>query len=213
MLVDDHEVVRIGLRTLLSHHPDFEIVAEAGTADEAIVLSTHAGPDVVLMDVRLPGRSGIEACAEIVRRCSQCRVIMLTSFADDALLFEAIAAGAAGYVLKQVGSDNLIKSIEAVGRGESLLDPSLTTRVFDRVRQSVARERQDAFAQLTEHELKILALLTEGKSNKEIGRMIGLGEKTVRNYVSNILAKLSLASRAEAAAYAVRHRIEDLLGR
>lgn len=212
LLVDDHEVVRIGLRTLLDHRPGLEVVGEAGSAAEAIDLASRLRPDIVLMDIRLPGGSGVEACAEVVRQSPSSRVIMLTSYAEDDLLFEAIAAGAAGYVLKQVGSDRLIQTIEAVGRGESLLDPTLTARVFAKIRQSVERDHRDAFASLTEQEIKILALLTKGKSNREIGEILCLGVKTVRNYVSNLLSKLQLASRAEAAAYAVRHHVEDLTG-
>ncbi len=211
ILVDDHEVVRIGLRALLSHYPDFEVVGEAGNASDAVELAIRLRPDLVLMDIRLPGRSGIDACGEIVRGCPDVRVVMLTSYAEDEMLFDAIAAGAAGYVLKQVGSESLVQAIEAAGRGEPLLDPSLTARLFARVRQSVERERRDALATLTDQEIRILAHLTRGSTNREIGQALCLSEKTVRNYVSDILAKLGLASRAEAAAYAVRHHIDDLL--
>ena len=211
LLVDDHEVVRIGLRTLLSRHAGFVVVGEAGSAAEAVAAVRSLAPDIVLMDVRLPGGSGIDACREVVATCPNCKVIMLTSYGEDDLLFEAIAAGASGYVLKQVGSEALVSAIEAVARGESPLDPSLTGRLFAKVRHSVQRDRRDAFAGLTPHEMKILAQLTTGKSNKEIGSALNLGEKTVRNYVSSILSKLSLSSRAEAAAYAVTHHVEDLL--
>lgn len=211
VLVDDHEVVRIGLRTLLSRHPGIEVVGEAANAADAVEVTRQLRPDIVLMDIRLPGRSGIDACREVVAICPDCRVIMLTSYAEDELLFEAIAAGATGYVLKQVGGDTLIKAIEAVARGESQLDPSLTGRLFAKVRTSVQRDRRDAFAGLTQHELQILVQLTTGKSNKEIAVALGLGEKTVRNYVSSILGKLGLSSRAEAAAYAVTHHIREVL--
>ncbi len=211
LLVDDHEVVRVGLKTLLGHQQDLKVIGEAASAEEAVNLARQLAPDVVVMDVRLPGGSGIEACREIARQCSSTRVIMLTSYAEDELIFEAIAAGAAGYLLKQVGSDNLITTIRAVAHGESLLDPALTARVFARIRESVERSHRDAFAGLTEHEIRILALLTRGRSNKEMGQALNLGEKTVRNYVSNILSKLKLASRAEAAAYAVKYRVEDVL--
>ncbi len=210
LLVDDHEVVRIGLKTMLSRQQDLRVIGEAANAEDAVSLARQLEPDVVVMDVRLPGGSGIEACREIGRHCPSTRVIMLTSYAEDELIFEAIAAGAAGYVLKQVGSDNLIDTIRAVGRGESLLDPALTARVFARIRLSVERDRRDAFAGLNDQEIRILALLTRGKSNREMGQTLSLGEKTVRNYVSNILSKLKLASRAEAAAYAVKHRVEDV---
>jgi len=211
LLVDDHEVVRIGLRTLLSRHPDFEVVGEASSGSEAVADCRRLMPNIVLMDIRLPGGSGIEACRQVLQVCPGCKVIMLTSYGEDELLFEAIAAGASGYVLKQVGSEALIASIEAVARGESPLDPSLTGRLFARVRDSVQRDRQNAFAGLTPHEMKVLSQLTTGKSNKEIGNALGLGEKTVRNYVSSILSKLGLSSRAEAAAFAVAHRIGDLV--
>jgi len=211
LLVDDHEVVRIGLRTLLSRHPDFEVVGEASSGSEAVADCRRLMPNIVLMDIRLPGGSGIEACRQVLQVCPGCKVIMLTSYGEDELLFEAIAAGASGYVLKQIGSEALIASIEAVARGESPLDPSLTGRLFARVRDSVQRDRQNAFVGLTPHEMKVLSQLTTGKSNKEIGNALGLGEKTVRNYVSSILSKLGLSSRAEAAAFAVAHHIGDLV--
>ncbi len=213
LLVDDHEVVRLGLKTLLSNHPDFEVVAEAATADEAVAQTLRYRPDVVVMDIRLPGRNGIEATREIKAKAPQTKVIMLTSYAEDDLLFDAIAAGASGYVLKQIGSDELVKALETVGRGEALLDPAITQRVFERVRESTRQAARHAFADLTHQEMRILALIAEGKSNREIAEAIFLSEKTVRNYVSSILNKLNLSSRAEAAAYAVRHHLQDFLPR
>jgi two-component system, NarL family, response regulator DevR len=210
MLVDDHELVRLGLRTLLSRYPQFEVVAEAAEANDAVLKAFHYKPDIVVMDIRLSGKSGIEATREILSR-QETKVIMLTSYAEDELLFEAISAGASGYVLKRIGSDELVRALETVGRGESLLDPAVTQRVFQRMRES-ARQAEDAsFATLTDQELRVLALLTEGKTNKEIAGEIFLSERTVRNYVSSILDKLALSSRAEAAAYAVRHHIEEHL--
>ncbi len=211
LIVDDHEVVRLGLRALLSRQPTFTVVGEAGSAAEAVEKAVALRPDVVVMDIRLPGRSGIEACREVVARLPETQVIMLTSFAEDNLLFEAIRAGAAGYVLKQIGSDALVRAIEAVGRGESLLDPSLVRRVFDKLREVGRREEEAAFALLSEQELRVLALVAEGRTNRQIGEALFLSEKTVRNYVSSILAKLNLDSRAHAAAYAVAHRIKDYL--
>ena len=208
LLVDDHEVVRVGLRALLSRHPDFDVVGEAATAAEAVERALALRPDVVVMDIRLPGKSGIDACREIVRQAPEVQVIMLTSYAEDDLVFEAIEAGAAGYVLKQIGSEALVQSLERVGRGESLLDPALTKRVFARLREAVRKERGEAFRDLTEQELKILALIAEGKTNKEIASALYLSEKTVRNYVSSILGKLGLQSRAQAAAYAVEHGLK-----
>lgn len=209
LLVDDHEVVRVGLRALIARQPGMEVVGEAGTVREAVSLAGRLAPDVVVLDVRLPGSSGLEACQQIKVHWPETRVIILTSFPDDEVLFDAIAAGADGYVLKQIGSDDLIRALERVGRGENLLDPSVTDRVFAKVREAQRREQANAFASLTKREMRILAWITEGWTNKEIGKSLFLSEKTVRNYVSAILSKLDLTSRAQAAAYAARHRIED----
>jgi two-component system response regulator DevR len=211
IIVDDHEVVRLGLRTLLDRHPDFTVIDEAGTAREAIQKTLHHTPDVVVMDVRLQGGSGIEACREIMVQEPDTKVIILTSYAEDELLFDAISAGAAGYVLKQIGGDELVRSIEAVGRGEALLDPSLVQKVFARVREAVRKEEAAAFTDLTDQELRVLAQVAEGKTNREIAKALYLGEGTVRNYVSSILSKLNLTNRAEAAAYAVEHSLKDYL--
>jgi DNA-binding NarL/FixJ family response regulator len=202
--VDDHEVVRLGLRSLLSRYSQFEVVAEAGTADEALEKTGRFRPDVVVMDIRMPGKSGIDATREITNQHPDTKVIVLTSYAEDELLFEAIAAGASGYVLKQIGSNELVRALETIGRGDSLLDPAVTRKVFQRMRESVRRAEDEFFATLSEQELRI-------KTNREIAEVIYLSEKTVRNYVSSILSKLHLSSRAEAAAYAVRHRIQDHL--
>lgn len=211
ILVDDHEVVRLGLRTLLMRHPDFQVVDEASSANEAIEKTLRLQPDIVVMDIRLPGISGIEACRQIVAQQPTTKVIMLTSFAEDEMLFDAIAAGAAGYVLKQIGSDELVRALQIVGRGESLIDPALTQKVLARVRESARRTEQSVFSKLNEQEIKILALIAEGKTNREIAAQVFLSEKTVRNYVSAILAKLNLVSRAQAAAFATQHRIRDYM--
>lgn len=211
VIVDDHEVVRLGLRTLLDRHPDFTVVDEAATAKEAIAKALQHRPDVVVMDVRLPGGSGIEACHEITTLVPETKVIILTSFAEDEMLFDAIAAGAAGDVLKQIGGDDLVRAIEAVGRGEALLDPTLTQRVFQRVRDAARKDEAAAFTELTDQELRVLAQVAEGKTNREIAQALFLGEGTVRNYVSSILSKLHLTNRAEAAAYAVEHSLKDYL--
>ncbi len=211
LIVDDHEVVRLGLRALLERHPGFTVVDEAGTAREALQKALLHHPDVVVMDIRLPGRSGIEACQDIMEKLPDTKVIMLTSYAEDELLFDAISAGACGYVLKQIGSDDLIRAIETVGRGEALLDPAVTQRVFERVREAARQESATAFASLTEQELKVLAQVSEGKTNREIAEALYLGEGTVRNYVSSILSKLGLTNRAEAAAYAVQHNLKEYL--
>jgi len=211
LIVDDHEVVRLGLSTLLDRHPDFTVVGEAATAKEAVQKTLLLGPDVVVMDIRLPGGSGIDACRKIVEQKSDAKVIMLTSYAEDEMLFDAISAGACGYVLKQIGSDELIQAVEAVGKGEALLDPSLTQRVFARVREATRKEQEESFADLTDQEMRVLSHVSEGKTNREIGAAMFLGEGTVRNYVSSILRKLDLTNRAEAAAYAVEHSLKNFL--
>lgn len=211
LLVDDHEVVRLGLRKLLERHPNFQVIAEAGNASEALDQVTRRKPDVVVMDIRLPGKSGIEATREITQKFPETKVIVLTSYAEEELLFDAINAGASGYVLKQIGSGELITALEKIGRGESLIDPSLTQKVFQRVREASRKAEDEAFAELSDQELKILALVAEGKTNKEIAEAVFLSEKTVRNYVSSILSKLHLSTRSEAAAYAVTHRVRDHL--
>lgn len=212
LLVDDHEVVRHGLKSLLEAHADYEVVDDVGTATEALQAAVSHEPDVVLMDIRLPGSSGIEATESITEKLPDTKVIMLTSYAEDEMLFAAIRAGAVGYVLKQVGTDDLISAIQAAVEGGATLDPALTQRLFSEIRESIRDKKASAFADLTEQELKVLAHVARGKTNREIANELFLGEGTVRNYVSNILAKLGLANRAEAAAYAVRHNLSDLLG-
>lgn len=187
------------------------MVDEAATGQEAVRKALMHRPDLVIMDVRLSGMSGIEACREIVQAAPNIKVIMLTSYGDDDTLFESIAAGASGYVLKQIGSDELIRSIENVGKGESSLDPTTTSRVFARMREMARRREESAFSQLTEQELRVLAHLAEGRTNREIADILVLGEGTVRNYVSAIFAKLHVNNRAEAAAYAAAHNIRDYL--
>jgi DNA-binding NarL/FixJ family response regulator len=211
LLVDDHEVVRLGLKALLERHPNFNVVAEASTAREAIEHVKTYSPDVVVMDIRLPGGSGIEACQEITTNHPDTRVIMLTSYAEDEMLFSAIRAGAAGYVLKQIGAEDLVRAIEAVSRGEALLDPAVTQRVFQEVRKAAREEESSAFSALTQQEKHVLNLVSEGRTNREIAKALYLGEGTVRNYVSSILSKLGVSNRAEAAAYSVEHNLKDHL--
>jgi DNA-binding NarL/FixJ family response regulator len=211
LLVDDHEVVRLGLKSLLNRHTRFQVVAEAATGDEAVAKVEQYQPDVVVMDVRLPGGSGIEACGTITEKFPETKVIMLTSYAEDEMLFSAIRAGASGYVLKQVGSDELIDAIEAIGRGEALLDPAVTQRVFKEVRKAAREEEASAFSDLTDQEKHVLIHVSEGKTNREIAKTLYLGEGTVRNYVSSILSKLDVSNRAEAAAYAVKHNLRNHL--
>ncbi len=212
MIVDDHEVVRIGLKSLLQRVPDFEVVAEAGSADETLekikrLEAEGTLPDVIVMDVRMPGGTGIEACRAIRSKHPHIKVIMLTSYTDDEAIFASVMAGASGYVLKQVGSEDLIRGIRTVHAGGSLLDPSTTQRVLERMRQRDTLDEE--IEPLTEQEKRLLRLIAEGKTNKEIAQIVYLSEKTVRNYVSNILSKLGLANRAEAAAFAVRHGLAD----
>jgi two-component system response regulator DevR len=211
LLVDDHEVVRVGVRALIERQPGMEVVGEAATVREAVSQAEQLAPDVVVLDIRLPGGNGLEACRQIKALRPDTRIIVLTSYPDDKVLFDAITSGADGYVLKQIGSDDLIRALERVGCGESLLDPSVTDRVFAKMREVRRQERAHAFADLSAQEMQILARVAEGETNREIGAALQLSEKTVRNYVSIILSKLSLSSRAQAAAYAARHRIEDYL--
>jgi DNA-binding NarL/FixJ family response regulator len=208
MLVDDHEIVRQGIRSLLETAADLAVVAEAGTAREAIQQAILTRPDVIVMDVRLADGSGIEATREIRARLPETRVLMLTSFADDEALFASIMAGASGYVLKQVRSGELIRSIRTVGAGESLLDAAVTDRVLDRLRRGKHLLKDERLARLSGQEERILQLVANGLTNRQIGDELHLAEKTVKNYVSSILSKLEVARRAEAAAYLVRHTAE-----
>ncbi len=211
MIVDDHEVVRLGLKSLLDQYPQYEVISEAKNAKEAIAQVETYQPDIVLMDIRLPGKSGIEACEEIKQNFPDVKVIMLTSYAEDEMLFSAIKAGASGYILKQIDSAGLAKSIEAVARGEASLDPAVTQRVFQEVRRAVKNEEAASFTELSQQEKMVLKLVSEGKTNREIAQSLYLGEGTVRNYVSSILSKLSVSNRAEAAAYAVAHNLKEYL--
>jgi DNA-binding NarL/FixJ family response regulator len=211
LLVDDHEVVRLGLKALLSPHPQFQVVAEAADAQEATAMALEHRPDVVVMDVRLPGKSGIDATREILARLPDTKVIMLTSYTDDEVIFDAIAAGAAGYVLKQTGGDDLVRALVTVGLGESMLDPAVTQRVFQHMRAATRQAEDERFLSLSHQELFILGYVADGLTNREIAGRMFLSEKTVRNYVSIILGKLKLSSRSEAAAYAIRHHIENHL--
>lgn len=211
LLVDDHEVVRLGMKALLERHQEFIVIGEASSEEEAIKQALELEPDIVLMDIRLSGGSGIEACQQIKEQRPDIKVLMLTSFAEDELLFSAIRAGATGYLLKQVNSNDLVRAIEAASRGESMLDPSLTQRVFVEVRRSIKKEEAVAFTDLTGQEKQVLSLIAGGKTNREIAADLFLSEGTVRNYVSSILSKLNVSNRAEAAAYAIQHHLEDHL--
>jgi two-component system response regulator DevR len=206
MVVDDHEVVRQGLVAMLDRRPNFQVVAEAGTVAEAMETARRFKPDLVVMDVRLPDGSGIEACRDIRAEMPETRVVMLTSYPDEEAVFSAIVAGASGYLLKQVRARDLVAGLEAVGRGESLLDPAVTEKVLERVRRIASGGVSDDLAQLTSQERRILLLVAEGKTNKEIAAEVFLSDKTVKNYVSSILSKLNLQRRAQAAAYMAKHQ-------
>jgi two-component system, NarL family, response regulator DevR len=208
MLVDDHEVVRLGLRALLSMYPVFEIVGEATNADQAISMALQKQPNIILMDIRMPGKSGIDACREIKNFLSSTNLIMLTSFDDEDEVYESILAGASGYVLKEIDSQHLIQTIETVAAGKSALDPSITDKVLKNIRKNAAEK--EGLSQLTSQEKQILSLIAKGRTNREIGVTMILSEKTIRNYVSLILEKLNLHNRTEAAAYALQHHPEKL---
>jgi DNA-binding NarL/FixJ family response regulator len=204
MLVDDHEVVREGLRALLDRREGMHVVGEAGSVSEAIKVAAREKPDVVVMDVRLPDGTGVEACREIRAERPETRMIMLTSYADEEAVMASILAGASAYLLKQTRGQQLAEAVEAVARGESLLDPQVTMRVLDQVRNLAAGAGTDKRSRLNENEFKILRLIAEGKTNKEIAAEVYLSDKTVKNYVSAILSKLNLRRRSEAAAYVAR---------
>src|SRR6187431_3538381 len=192
---------------MLARRPNFQVVAEAGTAADSIDLARKFKPDLVVMDVRLPDGSGIEACREIRAEMPTTKVVMLTSYPDEEAVFSAIVAGASGYLLKQVRARDLVAALESVGRGESLLDPAVTEKVLERMRRIANSDQPDELGALTQQERKILALVAEGKTNKEIAAEVFLSDKTVKNYVSSILAKLNLERRAQAAAFVAKHRI------
>jgi two-component system, NarL family, response regulator DevR len=202
-LLDDHELVRRGLRDLIEAEDDLEVVGEAGTAEEALRRVPATRPDVAVLDVRLPDGDGVEVCRELRSADPDLHCLMLTSFSDDEALFNAIMAGASGYVLKQVKGNDLVDAIRRVAAGQSLLDPTVTARVLDRLREGPAEE-DELVGSLTAQERKLLDLLAEGLTNRQIAERMYLAEKTVKNYVSNLLAKLGMGRRTEAAVYAAR---------
>ena len=211
LVVDDHEIVRQGLVALLSRRDTFEVVAEAGSVAEAVAEARRFEPDLVIMDVRLPDGSGIEACRDIRAERPETRVVMLTSYPDEEAVLSAIIAGASGYLLKQVRGRDLVAALESVGRGDSLLDPAVTEKVLQRVRSAAGGEN-DELAELTSQERKILLLVAEGMTNKEIANDVFLSDKTVKNYVSSILSKLNLQRRTQAAAFVAKHRLGERSG-
>lgn len=203
-LVDDHEVVRRGLNELFEPQADLEVVGEAGSAEEALARAPSVRPDVALLDVRLPGESGIELCRDLRAALPELRCLMLTSFADDDALFSAILAGASGYLLKDIRGPELVAAVRRVAAGQSLIDPALTASVMERLRGGRVDER---IARLSPQERRILDLIAEGKTNRQIGAELYLAEKTVKNYVSNLLNKMGFSRRTEAAVYAARSKL------
>lgn len=205
-LLDDHEVVRRGVHELLSVEEDIEVVGEAGTAADALVRIPATRPDVAVLDVRLPDGSGVEVCREVRSQDENIKCLMLTSYADDEALFDAIMAGASGYVLKAIRGNELLNAVRDVAAGKSLLDPAATARVLERLRDG--GKGDDRLSNLTEQERKILDLIGEGLTNRVIGERLHLAEKTIKNYVSSLLAKLGMERRSQAAAYVARLQAE-----
>jgi two-component system response regulator DevR len=204
LLVDDHKVVRSGLKALLADTANVDVIGEAGTAAEAVTEAARLKPDIVLMDVRLPDGSGIDACREIRTARPETRVLFLTSFADEDAIFATIFAGADGYLLKEIDEDGLIRAIETVAGGRSILDPSITQRVLARMKAHAVQATEQKGEQLSPQEQKVLVLVAEGQTNKEIAAALGLSDKTVRNYLSNIFQKLQITRRSQAAALYAR---------
>ena len=211
VLVDDHEVVRLGLKALINRHKLMEVVGEAAEANEAVKTCLSHKPDIVILDIRLAGTSGIDACQQITAQLPETKVIMLTSYAEDEMLFAAIRAGASGYVLKQAGGMDVVRAIEMAAEGKAMLDQSVTAHVLEAVRRAAETRDANAFAELSGQERRVLALITVGDTNREIAAQLNLGEGTVRNYVSSIFEKLGVANRAEAAAFATRYHLNDLI--
>jgi len=208
-LVDDHALVRLGLKTLIDDQPDMQVIGEAGTAAEALEMVARLHPQVVLMDIRLPGEGGLEATRKIAAGFPATRVVMLTSFADEELVMSAIRAGAVGYLLKEVGNEEVLRGVRAAAEGKSVLDAATTTRLFAHVRASEQKEDEDAFRDLTGRELAVLYEVAQGKTNAEVAQSLNLSEKTARNYVSAILEKLHLTNRIELATYAIKHHLPE----
>lgn len=211
LIADDHSVVRAGLKALLERQSHLRVIAEAGTGEEAVNLCKVHQPDVAVLDVRMPGISGIEACRQISTLAPNTKVIILTSYAEDELLLSAIQAGAVGYMLKRIGDQELVRAVERVSRGDGILDPSMTTTIFNEVRRSAQNQHIDAFKELTTQELSVLNLVSQGKTNRQVAIELFLGEGTVRNYVSSIFTKIGVSNRAEATAYAIKHHIHEVV--
>lgn len=210
LIVDDHQVTRLGLRTLLTACTQFEVVGEAATIAEAIDSAIRHRPDLILLDVRLPDGSGIEVCRRLQKTGLETKILVLTSYTDDELVFDAIAAGADGYLLKEIQGDKLIQAIQDVAAGKSILDPAITRRVMSRVRNPVSPREPNKLDLLSAQERRVVALVAEGKTNKEIGHEMGLSDKTVKNYLSNAMEKLNLTRRSHAAAFFITQTRQPL---
>ncbi len=208
-LVDDHALLRLGLRTLIDDQPDMEVVGEADSTAAALRMAESRQPQVVLMDIRLPGDSGLEATRQLTSRYPQAKVVMLTSFADEELVIGAIRAGAVGYILKEVGNEEVLRAIRAAASGGSVLDAATTSRLLARVRATEHKADEEAFRDLSDRELEVLYEVSQGKTNAEIAASLNLSEKTARNYVSSILEKLHLENRIELATYAIKHNLAE----
>jgi two-component system response regulator DevR len=206
LIADDAQVTRLGLRTLLGACPQFEVVGEAASAAETLEAVARLKPDLLLLDVRLPDRSGIEVCRDLGRMELDTKVLVLTSHASDHLVFDAISAGAAGYLLKEIHADNLIQAIQDVAAGKSILDPAVTSHIMNCLRDPGSQTPASKIELLSAQERRVVALVAEGKTNKEIGREMGLSDKTVKNYLSNAMDKLNLSRRSQAAALFTQSR-------
>ena len=209
LIADDHEMIRLGLRSILESDPRIRAVGEAASPQDAVYQAALLRPDVVLLDVRMPGGSGIDACREILGRNLGSKVIMLTSYADEDAVYESIMAGASGYLLKEINKAGLIDAVIAVSEGRSLLDPEVTRKVLERIRKMAASTDEVARAALSDQEKRVLRLAAHGKTNKQIAADLFLSDKTVKHHISNILSKLNLSSRAQAAVWATQHGLLD----
>lgn len=206
VLVDDHQMVRVGLKTLLEGFPQMQIVGEAATAAEALEVVSQSKPDVVLLDIRLPDGSGLDVCRQLRKAQRGVRVLMLTSYYTDDMVMDAIEAGAEGYLLKEINADFLVRSIQEVLEGKSILDPAVTRKVIDRVRDRKSDDNKPSLDLLSPQERRVIALVAEGKTNKEIGAELNLSDKTVKNYLSNLMEKLNFTRRSQAAVFYAQHQ-------
>ena len=209
LLVDDHAVVRLGLNTLLSDEREIIIVGEAANADQAMKQVDLLKPDVVILDIQIPGKNGIEVCKNIVSQYPNSKVVMLTSHTSDEFITQAIRAGASGYVLKQVGNEELLRAIKAAYAGEMAFDTQTTSQMVKTYKKLEKEAEDSIFADISQRELQVMVLVAEGQSNKEIGRKLNLSEITIRNYVSNILSKLNFRNRIDIARFAIQHHLEE----